>query len=74
MFLAQGKNSVEILREFRMEDCRLMATHLVTNLINVFTSYLEFLDTKIYMKVIETLMYLVNTMIDICVCSLNTLS
>jgi hypothetical protein len=32
IFLGQGKYTVEILRTFRMEDCRSMATPMVTNL------------------------------------------
>jgi hypothetical protein len=49
-----------------MEDCRSMATPMVTNMNKIVTSYLELVDPRIYMKLIGSLMYLVNTGIDIC--------
>jgi hypothetical protein len=44
-----------------MEDCRPMATSMVTNLKKVITSDSELVDPKIYMQLIGSLMYLVNT-------------
>jgi hypothetical protein len=66
IFLGQGKYAVEILRRFRMEDCRPMATPMVTNMKKVITSYSELVDPRIYRKLIGSLMYLVNTRPDIC--------
>jgi hypothetical protein len=73
IFLGQGKYIVEILRRFRMEDCRPMATPMVTNLKKVVTSDSELVDHRIYMQLIGSLMYLVNTRPDICF-FVNTLS
>jgi len=60
MLLCQGKYAVHILRRFRMEECRPMATPMVTNMTKAFTSDLE-LDPRIYMHMVVSLMYLVNT-------------
>jgi hypothetical protein len=57
---------VEILRRFRMEVSRLMATPMVTNLKKVVTSDSELVDPRIYRKLIGSLMYLVNTKTNIC--------
>jgi hypothetical protein len=65
IFLGQGKYTVEILRRFRMEDCRPMATPMVTNLKKVITSDSELVDPRIYRQLIGSLMYLVNTRPDI---------
>jgi len=48
IFLGQGKYIVEILRRFRMEDCRPIATPIVTNLKNFVTSDLNLVDPMIY--------------------------
>jgi hypothetical protein len=37
IFLGQGKYGVEILKRFEMEDCRPMATPMITNLKNIIT-------------------------------------
>ena len=49
-----------------MEDCRPMSTPMVTNWkrLNAFES--ELVDPMIYHQLIGSLMYLVNTMLDIC--------
>jgi hypothetical protein len=73
IFLGQGKYAVEILRRLRMEDCKSMATPMVTNMKNIETSDSELLDPKIYRKVIGSLMYLVNNRPDI-LFIVNTLS
>jgi len=49
-----------------MDDCRLMATPMVTNLKKVVTSDLDLVDPRLYKKVIGYLMYLVNTKPYIC--------
>jgi len=64
---------MEIFRRFKMEDYRLMATHMVTNLKKVVTSNLEFVDPKVYKKPTRSLMYLVNARLGICF-SMNTSS
>ena len=48
IFLGQGKYTVEILKRFRMEDCRPMATPMVTNLKKVVTSDSELEDPRMY--------------------------
>jgi hypothetical protein len=73
IFLGQGKYAVEILRRFRMEDYKSMATPIITNLKKVITSYSEFLDPRIYRQLIGSLMYLFNTRPNICFV-VNTLS
>jgi len=66
IFLGQGKYTVHISRGFKMEDCRMMATPMVTNLKKVVTSYLELVDPRVYRKLIGSLLYLVNTKPYIC--------
>jgi hypothetical protein len=55
-----------------MEDCKSMATPMITNLKKVVTLDSELVDPRIYRKLIGSLMYLVNTRIYICFV-LNTL-
>jgi hypothetical protein len=38
IFLGQGKYAVDILRRFRMKDCKPMDTPMITNLKKVITS------------------------------------
>jgi hypothetical protein len=64
---------VEILRRFRIEDCRPMATPMVTNLKKVVTSDSNLLHLGFYRQLIGSLIYLVNTGPDICFV-VNTLS
>jgi hypothetical protein len=71
--LTQGKYAVEILRRFKMEDRKMMATPMVTDLKKVVTSDSEFVDLKIYRKLIGSLMYSVNSRTNICFV-VNTLS
>ena len=49
-----------------MEDCKPMATTMVTNLKKIDTSDSELVDPKVYSPLIGSLMYLVNTRLDIC--------
>jgi hypothetical protein len=49
-----------------MEDCKLMATPMITNMKKVITSYSKLVDPRIYRKLIGSLMYLVNTRTNIC--------
>lgn len=48
-----------------MVDNKPMATPMITNL-NKVTTYLELVDPLLYMQLIGSLMYLVNTKINIC--------
>jgi hypothetical protein len=73
IFLKQGKYTLEILKRFRIEHSRLMATSMVTNLKKIDSSALELADPRQYRQLIGSLMYLVNTRPDICFV-VNTLS
>jgi hypothetical protein len=61
IFLEQGKYAVEILRRFRMEDYKPIATPMITNLKKIDTSDSELVDPRMYMELVGSLMYLVNT-------------
>jgi hypothetical protein len=56
-----------------MEDYKLMATPMITNLKKIDTSNSELVDPRIYRQLVGSLMYLVNTRLDICF-AVNTLS
>ena len=59
IFLSQGKYAVEILKRFRMMDCKVIATLMASNLkLSDLTS--DTLDATIYGKMISLLMYLTN--------------
>jgi hypothetical protein len=64
-FLGQGKYVVEILCRFRMMDCRPMSTPLVTNWRKIDASDSKTVDSTVYRQLIGSLMYLVNTRLDI---------
>ena len=49
-----------------MEDCRPMATPMITNWKNIDTSDDDEVDPTLYRQLIRSLMYLVNTRPDIC--------
>ena len=72
---SQLKYVVEILRRFGMMDCKSMATPMVPNLKKLSESASDsiLVDLTMYMKVIGSLMYLVNTGLDICF-AMRTLS
>ena len=72
-FLGQGKYAVDILRRFRMEDCRPMLTPMITNWKKLHASEGELVDLTLYCQLIGSLMYLVNTRPDMCF-AVNTLS
>jgi hypothetical protein len=65
IFLEHGKYAVEILRRFGMMDCKSMITPMTTNLNTLGYSYSDLVDPTIYMQLIGSLMYLVNTRRDI---------
>ena len=66
IFLGQGKYVVDILRRFRMEDCKPISTPMITNLKKLDASKSELVDPTLYMHLIGSLMYLVNTRPYIC--------
>ena len=73
IFLGQGKYVVDILMRFKMEDCRMMSTSMVTNSKRLHASEGELVDPTLYHQPIGSLMYLVNTQPDLCF-AVNTLS
>jgi hypothetical protein len=54
IFFGQGKYVIEILKRFKMEDCRSMTTPMVTNMKKVITSYSELVDPRIYGQLTES--------------------
>src|SRR5713226_2330830 len=73
IFLGQGKYAVEILKRFRMMDCKAMATPMASNLKLLSDASSETVDATMYRQMIGSLMYLTNTRPDICF-AVNTLS
>eukprot|EP00253_Pinus_taeda_P004400 PITA_04400 len=72
IFLGQGRYATEILKRFRMQDCRPMATPMITKWKKIDTSEDKYVDPTLYRQLIGSLMYLVNTRPDICY-AVNTL-
>ena len=66
IFLGQGKYAVDILRRFRMEDCRPMSTPMITNWKKLHASNRDLVDPILYHQLIGSLMYLVNTIPNFC--------
>ena len=64
-FIGQEKYAVEILKRFRMEDCKPMSIPLVSNWMKIDASGLEGFDPTLYCQLIGSLMFLVNTQPDI---------
>eukprot|EP00253_Pinus_taeda_P015252 PITA_15252 len=73
IFLGQGRYATEILKKFGMEDCRPMATPMITNWKKIDASEDKDVDPTLYRQLIGSLMYLVNSRPDICYV-VNTLS
>ena len=69
----QGKYAVEILKRFGMMDCKTMATPMASNLKLLSDASSETVDATMYRQMIGSLMYLTNTILDICF-AVNTLS
>ena len=65
IFLNQGKYVVEILKIFDMLECKTMTTPMDTNLKLLADESLELVDVTQYRQIIGSLMYLVNTKLDI---------
>ena len=73
IFLNQGKYTVEILKRFRMMDCKPMTTPMNSNLKLLSDDSSEPFDTTMYRQVIGSLMYPVSTRLNICF-AVNALS
>ena len=66
-------SEVEILKRFRMMDCKAMTTPMASNLKLLSVASSETIDATMYRQMIGSLMYLTNTRPDICF-AVNTLS
>ena len=64
--LRQGKYAVDILKRFRMMDCKAMTTPMPSNLKLLSVASSESVDAMKYRQMIGSLMYLTNTRPDIC--------
>ena len=71
--LSQGKYAVEVLKRFRMMDCKSMTALMMVNLKLLGDTRSETVDGTLYRQMIGLLMYLTNTRPDICF-AVNTLS
>ena len=60
--MGQGKYAVEILKRFRMMDCKAMTTPMASNLKLLSVASSESVDATMYHQMI----YLTNTRLDIC--------
>ena len=69
----QGKYAVEILKRFRMMECKSMTTPMASNLKLLSDSSSESVDATMYCQMIGSLIYLTNTRPYICFV-VNTLS
>ena len=63
--LGQWKYAVEILKRFEMMDCKAMNTPMASNLKLLSDASLETVDATMYRQIIGSLMYLMNTRLDI---------
>ena len=73
VFLGKGKYAVEILKRFRMMDCKALATPMASNLKLLSDVSSESIDARLCRQMIGSLMYLTKTRLDICFV-VNTLS
>ena len=71
--LCQGKYVVEILKKFRMMDCKVITTPMESNLKLMCYASSESIDAMMYHQMISSLMYMMNTRPNICFV-VNTLS
>ena len=58
IFLGQGKYAVEILKKFRILDCKVIATPMASNLKLLCDASSESVDATMYRQMIGSLMYL----------------
>ena len=75
IFIGQGKYTIDILKIFRMLDCKSIATLMDANLkkLKDCASDSNLVDPTMYRQLIGSLMYLTNTRPDICF-AVNALS
>eukprot|EP00253_Pinus_taeda_P013788 PITA_13788 len=73
IFFGQGRYALEILKRFRMEDCKPMDNPMITNWKKIDASEDKDVDPALYRQLIGSLMYMVNTRPNICYV-VNTLS
>jgi hypothetical protein len=66
LFVSQGKYAREILGKFHMESCKTMDTPLPGNWRKEDATSGEVVDATAYRQLVGSLMYLVNTRLDIC--------
>ena len=64
--LGQGKYAIEIIKRFRMMDCKDMTTPMASNLKLLSFASLESVDATMYRQMICSLMCLTNTRSDTC--------
>ena len=65
IFVGQGKYAVEILKRFRMMDCKEITTPMAYKLKLLGDASSKIIDAIMYSHVIGSLMYLMNTILDI---------
>ena len=75
IFPSQGKYTIDILKRFRMLDCKSMATPMDANFekLKESTSNSDTIDPTMYRQLIDSLMYLANTRPNRCF-TVNVLS
>ena len=62
----QGKYTVEILKRFKMMDCKAMTTPKASNMKLLSVASSESIDATMYRQLICSLMYLMDTRLDTC--------
>ena len=66
ILLGKGKYAVDILKRFRMIDCKAMATPMESNLKLLSDASSKAVYVTMYCQMMGSLMYLMNTRLDIC--------
>ena len=66
ILMSQGMYTVDILRRFGMMDCQSISTPITMNLKKLCIDDSNLVDRTMYRQLIGSLMYLVNTRLDIC--------
>ena len=64
--MSQGNYAREILEKFHMQGCKPIDTPLLGNWKKEDVTWAEVVDATIYRQLVGSLMYLVNTRLDIC--------
>ena len=65
VFLGQGKYAIKILQKFRMMECNSMESPMNADIRKVKDPDFDPVDPSLYRQLIGSLMYLVNTQLDI---------